>query len=263
MGVLNVSPDSFADGGRWTDPDAAANAAFAMEVAGADVIDIGAESTRPGAEPLAAGEELTRLLPVLERLEGRLRIPISVDTYKAIVAREALDRGAALINDISALEYDSALADVVGGYGAALVLMHNRGRSRQMYRDATYDDVVLDVRRDLLARIEAAISSGIPHERLIVDPGIGFAKRAAHSLTVLARLHELAVLERPLLVGPSRKSFLQEAIGERSPDGRDWATAAAVTTAVMLGAHIVRVHAVAEMVDVVRAADALRRAGGS
>lgn len=261
MGVLNVTPDSFADGGRWIDPGQAADAALSMEQAGADIIDIGGESTRPGAEAVPAGEELARLLPVLERLEGRLRIPMSIDTYKAVVAREALDRGAALVNDISALEYDPALADVVALRGAALVLMHNRGRSRQMYREATYDDVVLDVRHDLQARIDGAVASGIPRERLIIDPGVGFAKRAAQSLAVIARLPELATLDRPLLVGPSRKSFLQEAIGERGPERRDWATAAAVTAAVMLGAHIVRVHAVSEMVDVVRAADALRRAG--
>jgi len=261
MGVLNVTPDSFADGGRWSDPDRAAAEALAMEAAGADLIDIGGESTRPGAEPVPAREELARVVPVLERLAGRLRIPLSIDTYKADVAGRALAMGASLVNDISGLEYDPGLASVIARQGAALVLMHTRGRSRDMYQQAEYGDVIADVRKALAGRIEAATAAGIDRGRLIVDPGIGFAKRAEHSLAVLARLADLAPLDRPLLVGPSRKSFLQAAIGDAPPDDRDWATAAAVTAAILNGAHIVRVHAVRQMVDVVRVADALRQAG--
>lgn len=263
MGILNVTPDSFADGGRHFSPGKAVEAALAMEEAGADIIDIGGESTRPGADPLPLEDELARVLPVLEGLQGRLRIPISIDTYKAAVAAAAIDRGAAIVNDISALRYDPALADVVAGRGAALVLMHNRGRSREMYREARYGSVAAEVAAELRDRMEAAIAGGVAAEQLILDPGIGFAKQAAHSLEVLADLPALGALGRPLLVGPSRKSFLTQALGDRPPAGRDWGTAAAVAAAVAGGAHIVRVHAVREMVDVVRTMDAIVRHAGS
>ena len=260
MGILNVTPDSFADGGRYLDPARAVDAALAMEAAGADLVDVGGESTRPGAEPLAAGEELSRVAPVVRGLAGRLRIPISVDTYKASVAEPLLDLGASIINDISALEYDPGLPAVVARSGAAVILMHTRGRSRDMYREAHYDDVVREVSDELDDRVRRAAEAGVPTARVLLDPGIGFAKRAEHSAALIARLDELHALGRPLLVGPSRKSFLQRAIGDRAPDARDWATAAAVTAAVLAGAHVVRVHAVAEMIDVVRAADLLRSA---
>jgi dihydropteroate synthase len=183
-----------------------------------------------------------------------------VDTYKSNVASRALSAGAAMVNDVSALRYDSALASVVARTGAAVVLMHNRGRSRQMYQEAHYRSVVDEVASELAERVAAAVAAGVSRERVIVDPGIGFAKQAAHSLELLARLPELAVLDRPLLVGPSRKSFLGAAIGERPPADREWGTAAAVAAAVMGGAHIVRVHAVKAMVDVVRTIDAMREA---
>jgi dihydropteroate synthase len=260
MGVLNVTPDSFADGGQFLDPGRAVDAALAMQDAGADVIDVGGESTRPGAAEVSADEERRRIEPVLERLAGRVTIPISIDTYKAEVARAALDRGAGIVNDVSALRYDPALADVVAESGAAVILMHNRGRSNDMYRDARYGDVVTEIGRELGERLGAAIAAGISHERVVLDPGVGFAKRAEHSFEALAGLESLAALGRPLLVGPSRKSYLQAAIGNREAGDRDWATAAAVTTSVLLGAHIVRVHAVREMADVVRTADAIRAA---
>ena len=262
MGVLNVTPDSFADGGRHFDPQRAVDGALEMEEAGADILDVGGESTRPGAEPLPAAEELARILPVLSALAGRLRIPLSVDTYKAVVADAALDAGAVIVNDISALEYDPGLAAVAARRAAVVVLMHNRGRSREMYREAEYGDVAADVMRELERRMAAARAAGIPSDRIVLDPGIGFAKRAEHSMSLLARLPALHALGRPLLVGPSRKSFLQRAIGTRDPARREWATAAAVTAAVLAGAHIVRVHAVAEMVDVVRVADRLRMDAG-
>jgi dihydropteroate synthase len=258
MGVLNVTPDSFADGGRFVDPGRAVDAALRMEQAGADIVDIGGESTRPGAEAVDAAEERRRIEPVFEQLAGRIRIPLSIDTYKAEVAEAALDRGALIVNDVSALRYDSGLAHVVARRGAAVVLMHNRGRSREMYREAGYTDVAREVAEELRERMAFAEAAGIERERVLVDPGIGFAKRAEHSLALLAGLRELETLDRPVLVGPSRKSFLKAAIGERRADERDWGTAAAVTAAVMLGAHVVRVHAVAEMVDVVRTADAIR-----
>lgn len=261
MGILNVTPDSFADGGRWMDAARAVEAALQMEADGADIIDIGGESTRPGAEPVPLETELARVLPVIEALAGRVRVPLSVDTYKAAVASRALDAGAGLVNDISALRYDPALTGVVARTGAALILMHNRGRSREMYRDAHYDDVVGEVSGELLAQASAALEAGVARERLILDPGIGFAKQAADSLTLLARLPALLEMGYPLLVGPSRKSFLRVPLGERAPADREWGTAAAVAAAVLGGAHIVRVHAVKEMADVVRTADALREAG--
>ena len=262
MGVLNLTPDSFADGGQFVDPERAVDEALRMEEAGADIVDIGGESTRPGAEAVDAAEERRRIEPVFERLAGRIRIPLSIDTYKAEVAEAALDRGALIVNDISALRYDSGLASLVAQRGAAVVLMHNRGRSREMYREAGYVDVAREVAGELRERLAFAEAAGIERERILVDPGIGFAKRAEHSLALLAGLRELETLDRPVLVGPSRKSFLKAALGERNADQRDWGTAAAVTTVVLLGAHVVRVHAVAEMVDVVRTADAIRSHAG-
>jgi dihydropteroate synthase len=258
MGILNVTPDSFADGGRYLDPDRAAQAALAMEAAGADLIDIGGESTRPGAEPVPAAEQLARIGPVLDRLAGRLRIPLSVDTTHAAVAEAALARGVALINDTSGLRAGPALARVVAAYGAALLLMHSRGDSRDMYREAHYGALMREVIAELERSLATAVAAGVPREQILVDPGLGFAKRAPHSLAALAQLAELAALDRPIVVGPSRKSFLDAALGPRQPDEREWGTAAAVAAAVLAGAHIVRVHGVAAMVDVVRVADAIR-----
>jgi dihydropteroate synthase len=261
MGVLNVTPDSFADAERL-DASRAVDVALAMEAAGADIIDLGGESTRPGATPVAADEELRRVLPVLRRLAGRLKSPISIDTYKAAVAKAAVAEGAVMVNDISGLHYDPQMARTVADCGAALVLMHTRGRSSDMYAQAQYDDVVTEVAAELRARMTTASAAGVPTERVIVDPGIGFAKRPAHSYGLLGRLSELArLLDRPVLAGPSRKSFMREALDDRPPLERDWGTAAAVTAAVLGGAHIVRVHAVKEMVQVVRVAEAARRHG--
>ena len=253
-----MTPDSFADGGARLDPEQALDAALAFESAGADIVDVGGESTRPGAAPLSATDETARVLPVLRKLAPRLQVPVSIDTYKADVARQALDQGAALINDISALRYDPDLAEVAAMAGAPLVLMHTRGRSRDMYREARYDDVVGEVTRELGSAIDRATTAGVSRDQLVVDPGLGFAKQAAHTFAALANLDGLRILDRPILVGPSRKSFLQDALGERSPAEREWGTAAAVTAAVLFGAHIVRVHGVQEMVQVVRVADRLR-----
>jgi dihydropteroate synthase len=260
MGILNVTPDSFADGGQRFDPARAIAAGLQMIAEGAHILDVGGESTRPGAEPVAADEELRRILPVVEALARDGRVPVSVDTYKAEVARAAIDRGATIVNDISGLQYDDGLAGVVAGCGAALVLMHNRGRSREMYREALYDDVAGEIVRELEAALARASAAGIAAESTIVDPGFGFAKRAEHSWESLSGLGRIGVLDRPVLVGPSRKSFLTSATGDRAPAERDWATAAAVTASVLGGAHIVRVHAVREMADVVRVADRLRAA---
>lgn len=262
MGILNVTPDSFAEASPRVDPDAAVELALRMEGDGADIIDIGGESTRPGAEPLPAAEEARRVLPVLQKLRGRVRVPISIDTYKAVIAGAAIGEGAALVNDVSGLRYEPALAEVVAKTGAGLIVMHTRGRSKAMYQEAHYDDVVREVVAEIEASLAVAAAAGVARERMIVDPGIGFAKRAADSYGVLARLPDLAAgLDRPVLVGPSRKSFMQGALGVTPPPARDWGTAATVTAAVLAGAHIVRVHAVAEMVQVVRVAEEIRRHG--
>ena len=263
MGVLNVTPDSFSDGGQALDPALAIERALALEADGADILDVGGESTRPGAGTVGAAEEWRRVQPVIDALARTLRIPISIDTYRAETAERALDAGADMVNDVSGLEYDARLGPVVAARGAALVLMHTRGRSRDMYQQAHYDDVVAEIARELQQRVDHAVACGVARDRIVVDPGFGFAKKAPHSMTALARLDRLAALGLPILSGPSRKSFLTAAAGPLPPSERDWATAAAVTASVLAGAHIVRVHRVAEMVQVVRVADAVRAAAGT
>jgi dihydropteroate synthase len=276
MGILNITPDSFADGGLYLDPLAAEAAAVEMEARGADIIDVGGESTRPGSETISADAEIARVQPVIARLSRSLKIPISIDTSKAAVAEVAIGEGASLINDVTglrgasgpsasgggaprALRYDASLADIAARSGAGLILMHARGRSRDMYKEAHYDSVPVEVRDELRASLERALAAGARRESVILDPGLGFAKRPEHSYAALAGLPALAALGCPLLAGPSRKSFLSAAIGERSPAERDMATAASVAAAVLFGAHIVRVHNVPAMVDVVRVADAIRQ----
>jgi len=263
MGVINVTPDSFSDGGKTFDPAHALDVALAMEAAGADLIDLGAESTRPGARPVAAADELARALPVLRALAPRIKAPISIDTYKAAVAGAALDEGASLVNDISGFEYDAALGPLVASRGVPAVLMHTRGKPEDMYAHADYADVVGEVVADLQRSVTRAQDYGVMRKQLIVDPGLGFAKRAPQSMAALVGLDRLAELGLPILIGPSRKSFLGAATGPMQPEDRDWATAAAVTAAVLGGAHIVRVHAVEKMIHVVRVADALRLATGA
>jgi dihydropteroate synthase len=256
MGILNVTPDSFSDGGRFDDVERAVDRALAMQAAGVDIVDVGGESTRPGAEPVEAGEELRRVLPVVGALAGR-GLVVSIDTTKAGVAAACVDAGAAIVNDISGLRYDPALAGVAARTGAALVLMHMRGHHRDMYARAQYASVVDEVAAELRWSLERAIEAGVAREAVVLDPGIGFAKAAAHSWEVLSQFDAPAftALDRPLLVGPSRKSFLQTAIGEVPAARRDPATAAAITAAILLGAHIIRVHDAEAMVQVARVAD--------
>jgi dihydropteroate synthase len=260
MGVLNVTPDSFSDGGLRLDAARAIDDGLQMIEDGAHILDVGGESTRPGADPLPAAEELRRVIPVVEKLAQDRRAIVSIDTYKAEVAREALAAGADMVNDISGLQFDPRLGEVAAEAGAPIVLMHMRGRSREMYRDAVYGDVAGEVVAELEQAIGRAVDAGIRREWIIVDPGIGFAKRAEHSFESLAELSRLAALDRPILVGPSRKSYLKAALGEVSPAEREWGTAAAVTACILFGAHIVRVHAVREMAQVVRVADQIRLA---
>ena len=260
MGVLNVTPDSFSDGGTALDPGRALDRALAMEAAGADVIDIGAESTRPGAAPVSVPEERKRLLPVLRQMH-RLQVPLSIDTSKALIGRFALDEGVSILNDVSGLQADPALGEIAAIRGVPLVLMHMRGTPADMLSHAVYGDVVDDVARDLTRAVERAVGRGVAWDQIVLDPGLGFAKRAEHSTAALAGLARLHALGRPLLAGPSRKSFLAAALGTGVAAGqRDWGTAAAVTAAVLAGAHVVRVHAVEEMVQVARVADMIRNA---
>lgn len=262
MGILNVTPDSFADASPPLDSTAAIDRAMQMLEEGADILDVGGESTRPGTDPVTAGEELSRVLPVVKALARRVRVPISVDTYRAEVARAAIAEGASIINDISGLRYEPHLAEVVAGSHVALILMHMRGRPKAMYAEAIYRDLIAEVTAELRTSMAVAAAAGVGRDRLIVDPGVGFAKRPNDSYGVLARLSTLAsALDRPVLVGPSRKSFMREALDGRPAPERDWGTAAAVTAAVLAGAHIVRVHAVGEMVQVVRVAEEIRRHG--
>ncbi len=260
MGVINVTPDSFSDGGVLFDPARAVEAGVQMVVEGADLLDVGGESTRPGALALDASEERRRVLPVIEKLISQVSVPISVDTYKASIAREALAAGASIVNDISGLRYEPGLAEVVARHKAAIILMHTRGRSKDMYRQAVYSEVVDEVLDELRESIAFAGGAGIGKEAVLVDPGLGFAKEPAHSYEVLGRLGEFSDLGRPIVAGPSRKGFLTKPLPrEFSAVERDWPTAAAVTAAVLAGAHVVRVHAVREMVPVVRVADEIRK----
>ena len=258
MGIINVTPDSFADGGDCFLPERAIDRALELEDAGADILDIGGESTRPGALPLSVDEELRRVIPVIDQLSKRVSVPVSIDTYKGSVAEAAIDLGAVIVNDISGLSYDPSLASVVAKRGVPVVLMHNRGRSQQMYREASYQNIGEEIVAELRIAIDRAVDAGISREQIVVDPGLGFAKHARQSTVALADLPCLSSLDRPILVGASRKSFLESMLGARSPDNREWGTAGAVAVAAFLGAHIIRVHDVSAHRDVVRVVDTLR-----
>jgi dihydropteroate synthase len=243
MGILNVTPDSFSDGGKYSDPDRAFAHALEMEEQGADIIDIGAESTRPGSGRIAAVEELRRLIPILKRLKDRLTIPISVDTYKAEVAEKAIELGAEIINDPSGLTFEPQLARVVSNHDAGLVLNHMRGRPETWGKLGPMPDPMGAIARDLDAAISRARRVGIDKSRMVVDPGLGFGKRREQNSVILGRLHDLAALDMPILSGPSRKQFLVH----ETPEQTRFATAAAVALSIVGGAHIVRVHEVREM----------------
>ena len=260
MGILNVTPDSFSDGSRFYSLEKAVDHAMEMEAAGADIIDVGGESTRPDADHVDELEELRRVVPVIESLAGRLKIPISIDTYKASVARAALAAGAEIVNDISGLTFDERMAETVAAASAGLVVMHTRGTPSDMQANTAYDDMVAAIVAFLRASLKLAAAAGIAADRIVVDPGIGFGKSVAGNLEIVRRLREFAVLGRPVLVGPSRKSFIGKVLG-REPDDRIYGTAAAVAVALVNGASIFRVHDVKEMRDVADMALALSRPG--
>ena len=261
MGVLNVTPDSFSDGGLFLGPGEAIERALALERAGADILDIGGESTRPGASSITVEEELGRVLPVLEGLRGRLKIPISLDTQKSAVAEAAVAAGAEMLNDVSALRSDAALAEVARRHRLPIILMHMRGTPRTMQKRPFARNVLRDVTSGLRAALARARRAGLEKTQIVLDPGIGFGKSFAQNYQLLAHLPKLAALGCPLMLGTSRKAFLGATLarsGAAAPtEERIWGTAATVAASILGGAHIVRVHDVAEMVQVARVTDAV------
>jgi dihydropteroate synthase len=257
MGVLNVTPDSFSDGGKYQDPDRAFARAVELEEQGADLIDIGAESTRPGSARISEAEELRRLVPVLKRLRNKLAVPISVDTYKAAVAEKALELGVDAINDPSALTFDADLARKAAQVNAGLILNHMRGNPETWAKLPPLNNVIRTIAAELDASVHRAVRAGIERRQIVIDPGLGFGKRKEQNAEILAQLAELARLELPILVGASRKHFLSREASVET----EYATAAAVAAAVLNGAHIVRVHDVKAMRTVVEIADEIARSG--
>jgi dihydropteroate synthase len=265
MGVLNVTPGSFFDGGIYLDAPSAIGRALEMEGAGADLIDIGGESTRPGADPVSAEEELARVLPVLEGLRGKIHIPISLDTQKATVAEAGIAAGVEIINDVSALRFDPALGEIIRRRRVALILMHMRGTPSTMHEGPFASSVTRDVFRGLEAALVRAVRAGLSKSQILIDPGFGFGKKYEQNYELLARLPDLARLGYPLVVGTSRKVFIgwKLAGGKEPPwpiEKREWGTAATVAAAILGGAHVVRVHDVEEMTQVARITDAIAAA---
>lgn len=258
LGIVNVTPDSFSDGGRFADATAAMAAGLALVRDGADALDVGGESTRPGADPVPPAVQRERVVPVIRALAARTTALLSVDTSSAAVAAAALDAGAHLVNDVTAGRGDPDLLPLVAARGAPVVLMHMLGTPRTMQQDVHYDDVVAEVAAFLAARVEAALAAGVARDRIVVDPGIGFGKTAAHNLRLIRDLGRIAALGYPVMLGPSRKAFLGAVTG-RATGERDQATAGAVAAGILAGAQIIRVHDAARMIDVVRIAAAIRR----
>lgn len=256
MGVLNVTPDSFSDGGRYLAADDALAHALSLVREGAAIVDIGGESTRPGSEPVPAADELERVLPVIEALAGRVGVPISVDTTKAEVARGALAAGAGLINDVSALRSDPGMVEVVAEAGCPVCLMHMKGRPKTMQDEPRYDDVVDEVLRFLEERMEFALAHGLREDQLMLDPGIGFGKTVQHNLTLLRDLHRFTKLGRPVVLGASRKRFLGAILGAE-PGERVIGTVATTVIGVLAGAHVFRVHDVKPNFEALRVSQAV------
>ena len=257
MGVLNVTPDSFSDGGQYIDTEKALVHAREMAAAGADIIDIGGESTRPGADAISESEELRRIIPLFERLSAELAVPLSVDTYKSAVARKALEAGASIVNDISGLRFSPDMARVAADHNASVVIMHIKGTPRNMQQNPVYIDVVGEVMSYLAEGIEIAVSGGVDREKILIDPGIGFGKTLEHNITLIDRLDELRALGRPVLLGTSRKKFIGTILNVPVPADRVDGTAATVALGIERGASMVRVHDVARMVHVARMTDAV------
>jgi len=260
MGVLNVTPDSFSDGGFFFDEQSAVRQAHYLIENGADLLDIGGESTRPGAAALPLEEELRRTIPVIQVVARSVHIPVSIDTCKAEVARRALDAGASLVNDISGLRFDPALPQVVAEYGVPVIVMHIKGTPKDMQTHPVYEALIPEIMDYLRCSIRLAVDSGIPEDRVIIDPGIGFGKTVDHNLEIIKSLKEFTLLGRPVAIGVSRKSFIGKLLGGAPPSARLEGTAAAAAISIFNGAHIVRVHDVKEIVKVARVADAIKLA---
>ena len=256
VGVINVTPDSFSDGGQNFDPERAIDRGVAMECEGAGIIEVGGESTRPGAIPVAAEDETQRVLPVVRGLVSRVRVPVSVDTYKSDVAEAALELGASIINDVSALRFDPRLATVAARQSAVLVLMHMRGDPATMQKIDPSSDIFAEIERDLGDAVQKAIEAGVARDRIIIDPGVGFGKTLEQNLEIISRLERLDALGFPLMIGTSRKAFIGKMTG-RPADERVLGTAASVAAAILRGAHLVRVHDVKEMAEVARVSDSI------
>jgi dihydropteroate synthase len=261
MGILNVTPDSFSDGGLYIDLDKAVAHGESLEADGADIIDVGGVSTRPFSEPMPVEEEIKRVIPVIKKLSQRVSIPISIDTTRAEVANRAIEAGAVIVNDIGALRLDPALGSLVADADLPIILMHMRGTPQTMQINPHYDDVMGDIIDFLSDSINLAVSKGIRRENIIIDPGIGFGKTADHNLTIIKELARLNSLERPILIGASRKAFIGEVLGVKEPARRDIGSLAVTAVSVMNGAHIVRVHDVKQSVDVIRMAEAIKNVG--
>lgn len=258
MGILNVTPDSFTDGDRFFHKDSAIAHGLKMVEDGADIIDVGGESTRPGSEPVSIKEELRRIIPVIESLSKRINVPISIDTYKSDVARRALDAGASIVNDISGLRFDPDMPKVVAGYNVPVVIMHIKGTPKNMQVNPLYEALIPEIIDYLRIGIRLAMNSGVKEDMIIIDPGIGFGKTFEHNLEILKNLREFTLLEKPLLVGPSRKAFIGKILNDATILERLEGTAAAVAVSIMNGANIVRVHDVKEMVKVARMTDTIK-----
>lgn len=259
MGILNVTPDSFTDGGIFFRKDSAVEHGLRMVEEGADIIDIGGESTRPGSDPVEDKEEIRRTIPVIEELAKRVNVPLSIDTYKAGVAKRALDAGASMVNDISGLRFDPDMAVVVAEFKVPVVLMHIKGSPKNMQMNPEYEALIPEILDYLRGSIRLAVDAGVGENMIIVDPGIGFGKTFEHNLQILKDLYEFTLLEKPVLIGPSRKAFIGKILGNSPTSERMEGTAAAVAISIMNGADIVRVHDVKEMVKVAKVADAIKR----
>jgi len=258
MGIINVTPDSFADGGRFYSKDRAIEHGLTMARDGADIIDVGGESTRPFSEAVSADQELERVLPVIEGLSGEVDVPISIDTTKAEVARAALAAGAGLLNDVSAFRFDADMAKLAAESGVPVVLMHMKGKPRDMQEAPEYKDLIGEIILFLQDAVKRAVEAGVRREQILIDPGIGFGKTFDHNLQIIRELDRFSILGRPVVLGCSRKAFIGHILG-KEPDHRDAGTLGAVVAGVMKGAHVVRVHNVSMTVDSVRIVDAVRR----
>jgi len=259
MGVLNVTPDSFSDGGLFFDEKKAIERALRLIEDGADIIDIGGESTRPGSEPVSMEEEIRRTIPVIKAISKSIKIPISIDTYKAEVARRALDAGASIVNDISGLRFDPDMPKVVSEYNVPVIIMHIKGRPKDMQQNPVYEALIPEIMDYLRISIRLATKFGIPDDMIIIDPGIGFGKTFEHNLEIIKNLKEFTLLGKPVAVGVSRKAFIGKILGDVPPSERLEGTASAVAISIFNGANIIRVHDVKEMAKVAKVADAIKR----